>query len=460
MAPIFLSNTLGRRKEEFNALVENKVGIYSCGPTVYERASIGNFRSFIFADLLRRMFEVNGYAVTQVMNITDVGHLVGDGSVGEDKLEVSSKKYNKTAWEVAEEYTKLFIEDMKKLNLLTPTCMPKATDHIAEQIGMIEELEKKGFVYRIADGMYFDTSKLADYGRLSGQKMADKEAGSRVDIGEKHQAADFALWKFSPEGERRHMEWPSPWGVGFPGWHIECSAMSEKYLGVPFDVHTGGIDHVAVHHENEIAQTEGARGVLEANYWLHNEFLLVDGGKMSKSLGNTYSLDDLAAKGFSPLAFRYFLLGAHYKTPQNFTFEALGAAQQALNNLVDQAREWSKPTKIDGAAKKKFMAVVNDDLDTPKALAILWDVVNSQSILSGVKAATVLFFDEVLGLALEDVVARPLVISTEVQTLLDIRTKARASKDWKKSDELRDEIASRGFIVEDTKEGQRIRERR
>jgi cysteinyl-tRNA synthetase len=460
MMPIFLTNTLGKVKGEFVPLKEGKVGIYTCGPTVYDTASIGNFRSFIFADVLRRVFEANGYGVTQVMNITDVGHLVSDGDEGEDKLEKGAKREGKTAWEVAEEYTRIFLADIKKLNLLQPSVMPKATDHIAEQIAMIEKLEQKGFTYRITDGIYFDTSKLADYGKLSGQKMEDKEGGSRVDIGEKHQAADFALWKFSPEGEKRHMEWPSPWGVGFPGWHIECSAMSEKYLGVPFDIHTGGIDHIAVHHENEIAQTEGASGLLEANYWLHNEFLLVDGGKMSKSLGNTYSIDDLAAKGFSPLAFRYFVLGASYRVPQNFTFEALLGAQQAMNNIVDTVRTWDKPGVIDEAYKTKFLTAVNDDLDTPNGLAIMWDLIKNDALPSDVKSATLLAFDEVLGLALEDVVARPLNVPAEIETMLKEREEARASKDWKKSDEIRDDIATKGFLVEDTKDGQKLRERR
>jgi cysteinyl-tRNA synthetase len=387
--------------------------------------------------------------------------LVGDGSVGEDKLQVSSKKYGKTAWEIAAEYTKLFVDDTARLNILPPDVMPKATDHISEQIEMIQALEKNGHTYKAADGIYFDVSTLPDYGKLSGQKMEDKEGGARVDIGDKKNAADFALWKFCPEGEeKRHMEWLSPWGVGFPGWHIECSAMSEKYLGVPFDIHTGGIDHIAVHHENEIAQTAGARGKLEANYWLHNEFLLVDGGKMSKSLGNTYSLDDLEAKGFSPLAFRYFVLGAHYKTPQNFTFDALKAAEQALNNLVDEVRGLDKPGSVNEGYKERFLGAINDDLNTANALAVLWELVKDTAIPSAEKAATILFFDEVFGLRLKEVVATPLVVPVGVMDMLDDRAKARALKDFKKSDEIRGEILLNGFIVEDTKDGQRLRERR
>jgi len=449
MNTIHLFNTLGRQKQEFKPLKDGQVGMYVCGPTVYFRASIGNFRAYVFADVLRRLFETSGYKVTHVMNITDVGHLVGDGDEGEDKLEVGARREGKTAWEVAEEYTNLFLSDMKRMNLLTPTVTPKATDHIAEQIAMIQEIEKNGLTYQTSDGVYFDTAKQAGYGRLSGQKLEDKEGG-----------ADFALWKFSPADATRHMEWESPWGKGFPGWHIECSAMSEKYLGLPFDVHTGGIDHIAVHHENEIAQAEAARGVLEANYWLHNEFLLIDGGKMSKSLNNTYSLDDLAAKGISALAFRYLVLGAHYKSQLNFTWEAAQGAQNALNKLVDAVRLWDKPTEADQELVAEFMKHVSNDLDTADGLALVWKVVGDESLPTGVKAATLLAFDDVLGLALEDVVARPLKISAEAQVLLDDRERARQAKDFARSDVLRDEIAKLGLLVEDTAEGQRVRELR
>lgn len=461
MANITLFNSLGRDKQVFQSLKEHHVGLYACGPTVYDRASIGNFRSFIFADVLRRILEQSGYTVTHVMNITDVGHLVGDTDDGEDKLEKGARREGKTAWEVADMYTQLFVTDMKRVNVLTPHVMPKATDHIAEQIAMVQAMEDKGFTYTIADGVYFDTSKLPDYGKLSGQKTSDKAEGARIGVNaHKRNAADFALWKFSPPDEVRHMEWESPWGKGFPGWHIECSAMAEKYLGLPFDIHTGGIDHIAVHHENEIAQAEAARGVLEANYWLHNEFLLIDGGKMSKSLNNTYSLDDLEAKGISPLAFRYFLLGAHYKTPLNFTWEAAQGAQNALNKLIDAVRLWDKPTELDQALVAEFMQHVHNDLDTAGALASLWKLVGDDTLPSSVKAATLLTFDEVLGLALEDVVARPLKISTEVQALLDQREQARLAKDFAKSDSLRDQIAQLGFKVEDTPDGQRLRELR
>jgi cysteinyl-tRNA synthetase len=461
MQSISLFNSLGRREEVFKPIQEGQAGIYTCGLTVYDRGHIGNFRSFIFADVLRRMLEATGYAVTHVTNITDVGHLVSDGDEGEDKLEKGARREGKTAWEVADEYTQLYLSDMKRLNLLTPTVMPKATDHIAEQISMIQAMEEKGFTYQITDGVYFDTSKLPGYGRLSGQKAEEKEEGARIGVNEeKKSPSDFALWKFSPNDEKRHMEWDSPWGKGFPGWHIECSAMAEKYLGMPFDIHTGGVDHIAVHHENEIAQAQAARGVLEANYWLHNEFLLIDGGKMSKSLGNTYSLDDLAAKGISPLAYRYFVLGAHYKSQLNFTWEAAQGAQNAMNKLVDLVRTWDKPTEADQALVEEFMGHVQNDLDTSGALASMWKMIGDEKLPTSVKAATLLAFDEVLGLALEDVVARPLKISVEVQALLDERERVRMAKDFQRSDALRADIAKLGFLVEDTAEGQRVRELR
>ncbi|MCR4311977.1 MAG: cysteine--tRNA ligase [Candidatus Uhrbacteria bacterium] len=457
---IQLTNTLGRKKETLKPIREGQVGIYTCGPTVYDRASIGNLRSFTFADVLRRTLEAAGNKVTMVMNITDVGHLTDDASEGEDKLELASRKTGSTAWDIAARYTELFIADMKKLNLRTPEVMPKATDHIPEQIAMIEAIEKAGYTYIIADGVYFDTTKLENYGQLSGQKLDEKEGGARVDIGDKHHAADFALWKFSPDGEKRHMEWESPWGKGFPGWHIECSAMSEKYLGVPFDIHTGGIDHIAVHHENEIAQTLAARGVMEANVWLHNEFLQVDGGKMGKSLGNAYSLDDLAEHGIEPLAYRLFILGAHYRSPINFTWESVGAAQNAFAKLREACRELPKPAaEADAATMERFMAAMADDLNTPEALAEFWMTLNS-AMEPSKKSATLLAMDEVLGLAIEDVIARPLVIPEAVQKLMAERETVRAAKDWDHADELRDAIAQLGFVVEDTPDGQKVKELR
>ncbi len=457
---IHLFNTLGRKKEAFAPLVPGKVGIYTCGLTVYGRGHIGNFRAFIMADVLRRMFEANDFGVTQVINITDVGHLVGDLDGGAEKLQMMSEKTGESAWDIAAKYTALYFDDVKRFNMLMPHVSPKATDHIPEQIAMIEEIEKNGFTYRIDDGIYFDTSKLPTYGQLSGQSMEEKEGGARVVVGDKKNASDFALWKFAPAEEKRQMEWESPWGKGFPGWHIECSAMSAKYLGVPFDVHTGGIDHIGVHHENEIAQTLAARNCLEANTWLHSEFLQIDGGgKMSKSLGNTYTLDDLVEHQIHPLSFRLFVLNAHYRSPQNFTWDAVAASHTALGNIRSAVRDLPKPTDVDGVSMSAFMERVNDDLDTPGALACFYGVLNDVAMEKSTKAATLLAMDEILGLALEDVVARPLIVSDAVTKMLDERAKARAEKDWKKSDEIRDAIFASGFILEDTANDQRLKER-
>ncbi|OGL63386.1 cysteine--tRNA ligase [Candidatus Uhrbacteria bacterium RIFCSPHIGHO2_02_FULL_47_44] len=466
-----LYNTLTRSKQEFNPIQNKRVGVYSCGPTVYWFAHIGNMRAFLFADLLCRALRMNGYAVEQIMNITDVGHLTDDADEGEDKMMVAMKREGKTAYDIAEFYAQAFFKDLEALNITPASRYPRATEHIAEQIEMIEALEKNGFTYQTSDGIYFDTSKLADYGRLSGQKLDEKQAGSRVDMGEKKNATDFALWKFSPTtgsgNTKRQMEWESPWGIGFPGWHIECSAMSKKYLGVPFDIHTGGIDHIAVHHENEIAQTEGAEGKLEANYWMHNEFITVDGGKMSKSLGNVYTIEQLVEKGFDPLAFRYLCLQAHYRSKLNFTWESLEAAQNALNRLRSTIREWDAPlapSLFEGegggrgiALEARFSQAINDDLNTPEALSILWQLVDSDYPTSA-KAESLLKFDQILGLHLDQFIGKSVEIPPEVQKLLDERAHARTEKNWSESDRLRTEIEERGFIVEDKPEGQNVRE--
>ncbi len=450
-------NTLTRSKQTFEPIRHGYAGVYSCGPTVYGFAHIGNMRAFLFADVLCRALRFNGFTVDQVMNITDVGHLVDDGDDGEDKMIVAMTREGKTAYDIAEFYTQAFFKDIERLNIVPASKYPRATEHIAEQIEMITRLESNGFAYRTSDGMYFDTSKLANYGRLSGQRLDEKQAVLRVDMGEKKNATDFALWKFSPSNVKREMEWPSPWGVGFPGWHIECSAMSKKYLGVPFDIHTGGIDHITVHHENEIAQTEGAEGKLEANYWMHNEFITVDGGKMSKSLGNVYVIDQLIEKGFDPLAFRYLCLQAHYRSKMNFTWESLGGAQNALNRLHTTIREWDAPKIGCAEFEERFLEAINDDLNTPEALSILWQLVESDYPTSA-KAESLLKFDQLLGLQLEGFVGKSIKIPLVVQQLLDARAKARAEKNWTQSDRLRAEIEALGFIVEDKPEGQKVRE--
>ncbi len=457
---ISLHNTLTRKTEEFRPIREGNVSLYSCGPTVYWFAHIGNMRAFLFVDILRRTFEHNGLTVNHVMNITDVGHLVGDGDDGDDKMLVAMRREGKTAYDIAEFYAQAFFRDLGRVNVEPATVYPRATAHIPEQIAMIEQIEKNGMAYRTRDGMYFDTAKLSEYGKLSGQKSEDKMAGARVEMGDKRNATDFALWKFAAEGVNREMVWPSPWGEGFPGWHIECSAMSKKYLGVPFDVHTGGIDHIAVHHENEIAQTLGADGVAEANVWMHSEFITVDGGKMSKSLGNVFTIQDLIDKGYDPLAYRFFVLGGHYRSKMNFTWEALDAAQNAFNKLREAVRGWAVPSTVHAAYVARFLAALNDDLATSQALATTWELVNDATLPTDEKAATLLDFDRVLGLGLDAYVGRKIEIPSDVAQLVAERDAARVAKNWAESDRLRDAIAARGFSVEDSAEGTKVTMRR
>jgi len=335
-----LYNTLTRKKEHFKPIKQNQVKLYACGPTVYDFVHIGHFRAYIFIDVLRRALKYNGFDVKHVMNITDVGHLTDDADAGEDKIEKKALQEKKTVWDIAKFYTDDFFSAMKALNVQKPDIVCKATDHISEMIKMVQRIEKNGYAYRISDGIYFDTSKLRDYGKLARLDIVQLQEGARVEPNpEKKNSTDFALWKFSPKDVKRQMEWKSPWGVGFPGWHIECTAMAVKYLGIKIDIHTGGIDHIPVHHTNEIAQTQGAYGRDIVRFWLHNEFLLVDGKKMSKSKKNFYRLSDVVKQRISPLAVRYFFLQAHYRIPVNFTWAALGSAQSGLNNLYDKIRE-------------------------------------------------------------------------------------------------------------------------
>lgn len=456
--PISLYNTLTKKEEEFQPISPNKVGMYTCGPTVYWFAHIGNFRAFLFSDILRRVFEYNGLDVKLIMNITDVGHLTDNADEGEDKILVAMRREGKTAYEISDFYTQAFMKDLERLNIKPAESYPKATDHIEDQIKMIQAIEKNGFTYQTSDGIYFDTSKLPEYGILSGQKAEEKQAGARVEMKEKRNVTDFALWKFTPTGVKREMEWESPWGKGFPGWHIECSAMSIKYLGMPFDVHTGGIDHIPVHHENELAQSLGCCGEYHARFWLHSDFLTVDGGKMSKSLGNLFTLDDLIAKGFDPIAYRYFILSAHYRTRINFTWEALEAAQNALRRLRQIVREWENPEIGCAEYEQKFLDAINQDINISQALAVMWQMVEDEKMPTSARAQSLLKFDKVLGLGLEKYVGKKLEISDEVLDLLQDREQAREQKDWNESDRLRDEIKQRGFIVEDTAKGQKISE--
>jgi cysteinyl-tRNA synthetase len=455
---IKLFNTLTKKKEDFIPIKAGEASLYLCGPTVYDRATIGNFRTYIFGDILQRVLKYNGYKVNYVQNITDVGHLVDDADAGEDKMEKGSRKTGKTAWEVADHFTRLYFEDSAKLNIERPTVSCKATDHIQEQIDMIKELEEKGFAYKTSDGIYFDTSKYPDYGKLAGLDKAGLQEGARVDVNrEKKNPTDFALWKLSPKDEKRQMEWESPWGVGFPGWHIECSAMSIKYLGEPFDIHAGGVDLLPVHHTNEVAQNEALYDHKTVNYWLHGGFILIDGHRMGKSLGNAYTVQDIIDKGFNPLSYRYLTYTAHYKQGLNFTWEALESAQTAYKKLIRTAVEnkFGDLTSklISQEFDNRFLEAVNEDLNMPKALAVVWEMIKNKDLSDDVKIATLLKFDEVLGLSIKEealAIKKDIEnIPQEISVLTEERGLARDNKDWKKADEIRDKIRDLGYEIED-----------
>jgi cysteinyl-tRNA synthetase len=454
---LFLTNTLLGKKEVFVPLEKGKVRMYNCGPTVYNYAHIGNLRSYVFADILRRTFEYNGYEVKQVINITDVGHLVSDADSGEDKMTKALKREGKPMTleamkEVADFYTEAFKEDLKKLNIdISKITFPKATEHIKEQIELIGKLEKKGFIYTTSDAIYFDTSKFPNYGKLGNIKMGE-DGESRIGLNsEKKHPQDFALWKFDSK-----LGWPSPWGQGFPGWHIECSAMSMKYLGESFDVHTGGIDHIPVHHNNEIAQSESATSKPYAKYWLHHEHVIIDGGKMAKSGEGFLSLKVLIDKNIPPLAYRYWLLGASYRTKMDFSFEAVEGAQNAYKKLVEHIENLGeKIGKVNSSYTKEFQTALNEDLNTPIALSLIWKLLSDGTLSNEDKRATLLDFDRVLGLGLAEIKKEK--IPTEIEKLVADRETARKNKDFKKSDELRDQIKNLGYEVKDTEKGPEIR---
>lgn len=457
---IYLHNTLTNKKEVFRPLKKTlfgrpKVGMYHCGPTVYNYAHIGNLRAYVFADTLKRLMLATGHKVTQVINITDVGHLTSDADTGEDKMEKAKRRESKSAWDIADLYTGAFFEDLRDLNIDTKgTKFPRATDFIKEQIDIVKKLGNKGLTYRTSDGIYFDTSKFPAYGKLGNIDLKGIREGERIGINdEKRNPTDFALWKFSPANEKRDMEWESPWGKGFPGWHIECSAMSQAYLGKTFDIHTGGIDHIPVHHNNEIAQSEGANDTKYVNYWLHSAFVNIEGGKMAKSAENFLTLKVLKEKGYSPLDYRYLLLGARYSTPLTFTWAALDAAKNAYRKLNSHVCELPFGGRVDGEYWNKALSFVADDLDTPKVLALQWEILKDDKLSPADKKATILKIDSLLGLAKEEKAAE---IPEEVARLAEERKTARANKDWKKSDELRDEIAALGYEAKDTPEGQMI----
>lgn len=452
-------NTLTRDKEEFVPLKDNKVGLYSCGPTVYNFAHIGNLRSYIFADLLKRVLQYDGFEVKHVMNITDVGHLVSDADEGEDKMARTAQETGKTPWEIAAFYTDAFFRDSAQLNIIRPEIVCKATDHIQEMVHFVKALIDKGYAYEIDDGIYFDIQKLPDYGKLSRVNLEEQIAGARVEINaQKRHPADFALWK---KADLNHiMQWESPWGMGYPGWHIECSAMSIKYLGKHFDIHTGGIDHIPIHHENEIAQNEGYTGDTVVNYWMHGEFLQVDAGKMSKSLGNVWTVSDISKQGYEPLSYRYMCLNAHYRKVMNFTWEGLDSSQTALTRLrvnVEKFRETAnRLERMDVLDKyqERFEEAINDDLNVPEALGILWELVRNSEAVSIEGYDLILQFDRIFGLDLNKETEKRQELPEELMNLIEERAQARANKDWARSDALRDILKDQGVLVKDTKEGQ------
>ncbi|MFZ2202094.1 MAG: cysteine--tRNA ligase [Microgenomates group bacterium] len=445
-------NSLGRLVEEFKPIKPPRVAMYTCGPTVYDYPTIGNWRTYTLSDLLYRALTYLGYTVDYVMNLTDVGHLTSDADSGEDKLEKGARREGKTAWEVAKFYADDFIENFAKLNLAKPKLFSQATEHIKEQIELVGKIEKAGFAYRIDDGIYFDVSAYEKAGNTYGElsNLEEIKAGARVEVNpQKKDPRDFALWKFSPVGVKRDMEWESPWGVGFPGWHIECSAMSMKYLGEQLDIHAGGEDLKSTHHPNEIAQSEAATGKKPfSKYWVHGAFLTVDGGKMGKSLGNAFRLQDIEKRGFDPLALRYFFLTGHYRKPLNFTWEALEGAQTALNRLRTQVAEWAEPEIGCAEYEAKFKAAIEDDLNLPEALAIVWDLVKSD-YPGRAKKASLLKFDEVLGLGLAQYRVEKIVITAEAHELLKKREQLRAEKRFAEADELRKQLEVLGYQVRD-----------
>ena len=453
-----LYDNFTRSLRAFEPLKEGEVGLYTCGPTVYDYQHVGNFRTFLFEDVLKRVLEWNGYRVRHVMNITDVGHLTSDADTGEDKMEKGARRTGKTAWEIAKLYTDAFLADMQLLNLELPTILCRATDHIVEQIAFVADIEKNGYTYRTSDGVYFDTSKQPEYGYLARLDRAGMDAGHRVELGEKRSATDFALWKFSAPGEQRQMEWPSPWGVGFPGWHIECSAMAQKYLGDYFDIHCGGEDHIPIHHTNEIAQTEARVGTRLANFWMHGYFLLSNDAKMAKSDGKFLRLQTLLDRGYDPLAYRYLCLTAHYRSQLNFTWEALDAAATGLDRLRSGVFALAEGGEPDRGYVERFTTHINDDLNLPRALAVAWEVLRGD-LPAANRKATLLAFDRVFGLGLASWQPKAEIIPEAVNTIAAARAAARDSKQWAEADRLRAELHAAGWEMEDRADGYSLKRR-
>ena len=458
---IFFYNTLTRKKELFKPIDEKEVRIYSCGPTVYKDATIGNMRTNIFQDILRRVLRYNGYKLKHAMNITDVGHLVSDGDEGEDKMVKSAREEHKSPEEIAKHYTKLFFDDLKALNLETPEIVCKATDHIKEMLEYVKVLVEKGFAYETSTAIYFDISKLDKYPVLSNLNIEEQKAGARVEVDkEKKNPYDFALWIKAPENHL--MKWDSPWGPSYPGWHIECSAMGQKYLGEQFDIHTGGIDLIPTHHENEIAQSKGYCGKIPANYWLHGEYLLIDGGKMSKSLGNVYLLKDITNKGYNPLSYKLLTYSSHYRNKLNFTWESMESSDKALERLKNGYKLHLNGTddvedEIINEYEEKFHKAINDDLNMPLAMSVVWEVVRNEK-KSPKLAKLLIKFDTILGLKIDEdnESTKEKEIPEEILMLVDERKVARENKNWEESDRLRNLINEKGYSIKDTKDGMEI----
>lgn len=455
---IYFYNTLTNKKEKFNSIEKDKVKIYSCGPTVYKNATIGNMRTNLFQDTLRRVLRYNGLELKHVMNITDVGHLVSDGDEGEDKMLKSAKEENKTPLEIAEYYTNLFFKDLERLNIEKPEVICKATEHIQEMLEMVQKIIDNGYGYETSTAIYFDVSKLDEYGILSGVNLREQKAGARVDVDpEKRNPYDFALWIKAPENHL--MKWDSPWGASYPGWHIECSAMSTKYLGEEFDIHTGGIDLIPTHHENEIAQSKGTCGKIPAHYWMHGEYLLINGGKMSKSLGNVYLLDDIINKGYDPLVYRLFNFSCHYKGKLNFTWDGIDAASTSLERLREGYQKHLNgtaniPNNVITDIENKFHKAINDDLNMPLAMSAVWEAVK-YSEKSPEIAHLLEKFDTVLGIDITKKKEQK-EIPQEILDLMEQRKTARLEKNWAESDRIRDLITEKGYSVKDTKDGMEI----
>lgn len=458
-----LYNTLTKKKEEFVPIDKenNIVTIYTCGPTVYNYAHIGNMRTYIFMDTLRKVLKYNGYKLNHVMNITDVGHLTSDADEGEDKMSKSAREQNKSVYEIAKIYTEAFFKDIHRLNISEPEHIVKATDHIKDMEEYVKEIIKNGYAYETSKGIYFDTSKLPTYGELSRIKLDNQKAGARVNVDkEKKNPLDFAIWIKAPK--EHIMKWDSFAGLCYPGWHIECSAMSRKYLGEKFDIHTGGVDHIPIHHENEIAQSKGATGKNPANIWMHVEFLLIDNGKMSKSLHNVYTLDDLEKRGIEPLAYRYFTYTSHYRNKLNFTWDGIKSCQVSLDRLrelVNSHKDLNNNVddKVLKDFENRFIEAINDDLNMPVAISIVWELAK-YSVKSNKIYELIMKFDSILSLDLNKVKKdnKNVEVPNEILELLEQRKKARESKDYALSDTLRDKIKEKGYIVKDTKEGQEI----